>query len=96
MKKFLYYILIFILAAVFLFSGWNIASYYLEGMSSQGRFDDLTQQMEDAKTQTNPPVYYNPPTQPTSPIKPTEVPGTPAGETIAPTEASPTEPPTEP
>lgn len=93
MKKWLYYSLIFILAAVFLFSGWNIAAYYLEGMSNQGAYDDLAQQMEDAKNQTNPPVYYQPPTAP--PTMPPTVPKDPTGETQPPTEPPATEP-TEP
>ena len=91
MKKWLYYLLILILAAVFLFSGWNIAAYYLEGMSSQGAYDDLAQQMEDAKQQTGEPVYYTPPTQPAPTTPPTESPD-PSGETLPPTEPAATEP----
>lgn len=96
MNKWLYRLLMILLSAVFLFSGWKIAAYYLEGMSSQGRFDDLTQQMEDAKNQTNPPVHYIPPTLPQPTAPPTE-PSMPGGETLPPTEPPVTEPPaTEP
>lgn len=93
MRKKLYYVLIIILAAVFLFSGWNLVVYYLEGQSSQGRFDDLAQQMEDAKNQTHPTVYF---TQPTDP-PPATVPLTPADpanptDPATDTQPSPTEP----
>lgn len=78
MKKWLYYILILVFAVVFLFSGWNLLTYFLSGQESQGRFEDLAQQMEDAKNQTNPPVYYQSPTQnlPTEPTAPNHATGT--------------------
>ena len=88
-NKWLYRILILILVAVFLFSGWKIAAYYLEGMNNQGRFDDLTQQMEDAKNQTNPPVYYVPPTEPPT-LPPTE-PNVPTEDPTEPPATEPTE-----
>lgn len=72
MKKWLYYTLIILFAAIFLFSGWNIVSYYLEGQESQGRFDDLAQQMEDAKKDPQPTIYFTQPTEPTPTTEPTE------------------------
>ena len=84
MKKWLYYTLIIIFAAVFLFSAWNMATYFLAGQESQGRFDDLAQQMEDAKSQTHPTVYFTQPTQPTSPPPTGETEPPPIGETLPP------------
>lgn len=72
MRKKLYYLLIILLAAIFLFSGWNLAAYYMEGQASQDRFDDLAQQMEDAKNQTHPTVYFTQPTDPPPTTEPTE------------------------
>ena len=90
MKRWLYHSLIVLFAAIFLFSGWNIASYYMAGQDSQGRFNDLAQQMEAAKQESNPPVYYRPPAQdlPTEPTRPNHTDGT----GPSPTEPMPTEP----
>lgn len=90
MKKKLYYTLIVVFAAVFLFSGWNIAVYYLAGQDSQSHFDDLAQQMEAAKQESHPPVYYQPPVQnlPTEPTEPNHT----AGTEPAASEPDPTEP----
>ena len=94
MKKGLYYGLIVIFAAIFLFCGWNILSYYLNAQSSSGLYDDLAQQMEDAKNQEQPPVYFTRPTEPepsTEPL-PTDPDG-PTEETTEPTEPTETTPP---
>lgn len=91
MKKGLYYGLIVIFAAVFLFCGWNILSYYLNAQSSSGLYDDIAQQMEAAKNQDLPPVYFTRPTDPTEPeeTQPTDP--------ISPTDPTETQPPeTEP
>ena len=89
MKKWLYYTLIVLFAAIFLFSGWNVAGYFLAGQDSQGRFDDLVQQMEAAKQESHHPVYYRPPAQelPTEPTRPNHTDGTgPSATEPAPTE----------
>ena len=77
MNKTLYYVLIVLFVAIFLFSGWNLAAYYLEGQTNQEQFDALAQQMEEAKHQTNPTVYYTQPTAPpptTAPTQPVDPP----------------------
>lgn len=63
MKKVIYYSLILIFAAVFLFSAWNLGTYFWAARENQSQYDDLAQRVEDAKTENQPTVYFTVPQQ---------------------------------
>lgn len=66
MKRVLYFFLLLMFAAVFVFSAWNLGSYYLAARENQALYDDLAQRVEQANDDSRPPVYYTVP-QGTSP-----------------------------
>lgn len=67
MKRALYYGLIVVFAAVFLFSAWNLGNYYLESLENDSYYDSLSQRIEEAKNEPQPTVYYTRPVKPTIP-----------------------------
>lgn len=71
MKKAIYYGLILILAAVFLFSAWNLGTYYLGAADNDRLNDSLVQEMEQAMQEPQPTVYITLPV-PSAPTEPTD------------------------
>lgn len=58
-KRVIYYGLIAVFAALFLFAAWNLGSYYLESLENDSRFNSLVQQVESAKNDPQPTVYFS-------------------------------------
>ncbi len=70
MKKWLWRGLILLLFAVFFFSAWNLADYFLQSQKQQQQFDELLQIVEQSKLSVTEPIATTPP--PTTPATPEE------------------------
>lgn len=49
MKRLTYYIVLILLVAVFLFCGWNVLTYFLEGYKTQQRYEALASMVDQAR-----------------------------------------------
>lgn len=66
MKRLVYYLILILLIIIFLFCGWKVFTYFVEGYKTQQRYEELAAMVEQAKpTETKAPAPKQPEVQET-------------------------------